>query len=196
MHTQHSIPLPESYGPVAVSKLRSTVTWQQIACASSHPRACIFKWQNACWWRHQAISSSAKPRVMTPQSGVNFPKIDLKSPLKVQKQHKKWVMRAVFALFAGWYQYYGSIVWQQIASDLNLRAVRVAARWTYMTVCCIYIYTCVCVCIYIYVNYIYALIFINVLLYYVVYYIYILTFIYTTVLIFCILFPNSPRFIN
>ena len=41
---------------------------------------------------------SAKPRVMTPQSSVNFPKIDLKSPFKVQKQYKKWVMRAGFAL--------------------------------------------------------------------------------------------------
>ena len=41
---------------------------------------------------------SVKPRVMTPQSSVNFPKIDLKSPLKVQKQYKKRVLRAVFAL--------------------------------------------------------------------------------------------------
>ena len=35
---------------------------------------------------------------MTPQSSVNFPKIDLKSPLKVQKHYKKWVLRAVFAV--------------------------------------------------------------------------------------------------
>ena len=30
-------------------------------------------------------AGSVKPRVTTPQSSVNFPKVDLKSPLKVQK---------------------------------------------------------------------------------------------------------------
>ena len=32
---------------------------------------------------------SVKPRVMTPQSSVDFPKIDLKSPLNVQKHFQK-----------------------------------------------------------------------------------------------------------
>ena len=41
---------------------------------------------------------------MTPQSSVNFPKVDLKRPLNSGKQYKKRVMRAVFALL-----YSGSI---------------------------------------------------------------------------------------
>ena len=41
---------------------------------------------------------SVKPRVMTPQSSVNFPKIDLKTAQNSAKQSKKRVMRAVFAL--------------------------------------------------------------------------------------------------
>ena len=42
---------------------------------------------------------------MTPQSSVNFPKIDLKLPLKVQKQYKKWVLKAVLTLYNSRYSY-------------------------------------------------------------------------------------------
>ena len=42
--------------------------------------------------------SSVKPRVMTPQSSVNFPKIDLRRAQNSAKQYKKRVMRAVFAV--------------------------------------------------------------------------------------------------
>ena len=41
---------------------------------------------------------SVKPGVRNPLKCNVFPKIDLKSPLKVQKHYKKRVMRAVFAL--------------------------------------------------------------------------------------------------
>ena len=41
---------------------------------------------------------SVKPRVMTPQSSVNFPKTHLKTASNSEKQYKKRVMRAVFAL--------------------------------------------------------------------------------------------------
>ena len=39
---------------------------------------------------------SVKPRVMAPQSSVGFPKIDLKSPLNVQKHYKKAVHESRF----------------------------------------------------------------------------------------------------
>ena len=42
--------------------------------------------------------SSAKPRVMTPQSSVDFPKTHLKTAQNSAKHCKKQVMRAVFAL--------------------------------------------------------------------------------------------------
>ena len=42
--------------------------------------------------------SSVKPRVMTPQSSVNFPKTHLKAAQNSAKQSKKRVLRAVFAL--------------------------------------------------------------------------------------------------
>ena len=42
--------------------------------------------------------SSVKPRVMTPQSSVNFPKTHLETAQDSAKQYKKRVMRAVFAL--------------------------------------------------------------------------------------------------
>ena len=41
---------------------------------------------------------SVKPRVMTPQSSVNFPKTHLKTAQNSGKQYKKRVLRAVFAL--------------------------------------------------------------------------------------------------
>ena len=44
-------------------------------------------------------ASSVKPRVMTPQSSVKFPKTHLKRAKNSGKQHKKRVMRAVFALY-------------------------------------------------------------------------------------------------
>ena len=43
---------------------------------------------------------SVKPRVMTPQSSVNFPKTHLKRAKNSGKQYKKRVLRAVFALLA------------------------------------------------------------------------------------------------
>ena len=42
--------------------------------------------------------SSVKPRVMTPQSSVSFPKTHLKAAQNSAKYYKKRVMRAVFAL--------------------------------------------------------------------------------------------------
>ena len=42
--------------------------------------------------------SSVKPRVMTSQSSVNFPKIGLKTAQNGEKYSKKQVMRAGFAL--------------------------------------------------------------------------------------------------
>ena len=42
--------------------------------------------------------SGVKPRVMTPQSSVNFPKTHPKTAQNGEKQYKKRVMRAVFAL--------------------------------------------------------------------------------------------------
>ena len=44
---------------------------------------------------------SAKPRVMTPQNSVNFPKTHLKRAKNSEKHYKKWVLRAVFALAGG-----------------------------------------------------------------------------------------------
>ena len=44
------------------------------------------------------VALSVKPRVMTPQNSVNFPKTHLKTALNSGKQYKKWVLRAVFAL--------------------------------------------------------------------------------------------------
>ena len=44
---------------------------------------------------------SAKPRVRTPQSSINFPKTHLKRASNSGKQYKKRVMRAVFALLPG-----------------------------------------------------------------------------------------------
>ena len=41
---------------------------------------------------------SVKPRVMTSQSSVNFPKTHLKTAQNSAKHHKKQVVRAVFAL--------------------------------------------------------------------------------------------------
>ena len=43
----------------------------------------------------RAVFGSVKPRVMTPQSSVNFPKTHLKRAKNSAKQHKKRVMRAV-----------------------------------------------------------------------------------------------------
>jgi len=40
---------------------------------------------------------SVKPRVMTSQSSVNFPKVELKTSKNSEKHDKKRVMRAVFA---------------------------------------------------------------------------------------------------
>jgi len=48
--------------------------------------------------RIQESSSSVKPRVMTSQSSVNFPKTGLKTASNSGKHYKKRVMRAVFAL--------------------------------------------------------------------------------------------------
>ena len=42
--------------------------------------------------------SSVKPRVMTPQSSVNFPKTHLKTAPNSAKHYKKRVLRAAFAL--------------------------------------------------------------------------------------------------
>ena len=43
---------------------------------------------------------SVKPRDMTPQSGVNLPKIHLKTAQNGEKHYKKRVMRANFALIS------------------------------------------------------------------------------------------------
>ena len=88
---------------------------QSRAAASNHPaicqqmsiqqsvRECQSVTQTLHTRHHRQLEDclcvvSVKPRVMTPQSSVNFPKIDLKTAQNSRKQYKKWVMRAVFAV--------------------------------------------------------------------------------------------------
>ena len=91
---------------------------QSRAAASNHPaicqqmsiqqsvRECQSVTQTLHTRHHRQLEDclcvvSVKPRVMTPQSSVNFPKIDLKTAQNSRKQYKKWVLRAVFALPLG-----------------------------------------------------------------------------------------------
>ena len=65
----------------------------------SHPPAVTRSLSNRGIYHSK--QSSAKPRVMTPQSSVNFPKTHLKTAQNSEKHYKKRVMRAVFAPTTG-----------------------------------------------------------------------------------------------
>jgi len=70
--------------------------------------------------------TSVKPRVMTPQSSVNFPKIHLKRASNSGKQYKKRVMRAVSALT--YLEALDKIVRHQIRGSVFLKSEVVSNR--------------------------------------------------------------------
>ena len=67
--------------------------------------------------------NSVKPRVMTPQSSVNFPKTHLKTAQNSAKQYKKRVLRAVFAL-------QGLLTYVLAGAGISTSRCRCRLRWS------------------------------------------------------------------